>query len=341
MQPGGDAQLRVPGHREHPGGQLLDPVRLPGGQGERGGGQQPAGLIVLAGAEFGGALEGARGGGGAAAPLRLGGRLLEQRGHVLVGFQRGCRQVPGIPVGLLAERAGDLQVGRRAPGERDGVVDSRPGEGVGELWPGSVHPDQARGLGRGERGGGQPGHGRRRHVRAVGDGGQQQRLPCRRGEGAIQGGDDGGEPVGGRQRLGGPAPPGGRVGRDDPGQLDQRHRVAGRLGEHLRPGPAARRVRLGIQQPPGVLDAQRLQPQFREIPLEPRGRDVPARAQQQHERFGFQAPGGEGERVERTAVQPLGVVGDQQQRAVLRQVGEQGEHGEPGQQGIGRHRLRG
>ena len=204
---------------------------------------------------------------------------------MLVGFQRARRQVPGVAVGLASESVRDLQVGRGALGERDGVVDRGADEGVGELRPGSVHPDQARGLGRGERGGGQPGHGRRRHVRAVGDGGQQQRLPGRPGEGTVAGGDNGGEPVGGRQGFGGPAPPGGRVGRDHLGQLDQRHRVAGRLGEHLLPGPAARRVRLGIQQPPGVLGAQRLQQQVREVPLETCGREVPARAEQQCERF--------------------------------------------------------
>ncbi len=65
---------------------------------------------------------------------------------------------------------------------------------------------------------------------------------------------------------------------------------------------------------------------------------APSRSDQ---RFCFQAPGGEGERVERAAVQPLRVVGDHQQRAVLRQAGQQGEHGDPGQQGIGRHRVRG
>ena len=91
VQLSSDAQIRVRGHLQYPSAQILYPVSLPGGLGERGGRQQPPRLIGLAGAEFGAALEGTRGRGGATALLRLGGGFLKQGGHALVGFQRGCR----------------------------------------------------------------------------------------------------------------------------------------------------------------------------------------------------------------------------------------------------------
>src|SRR5258707_917132 len=109
-----------------------------------------------------------------AQPLSSG--FLEQGGHVLVGLQRGCGEVPGVAVGLIAECVRDLPVGGGALGERNSVIDRRADEGMGELWSRAVHPDQACLLGRGERFGGQPGYGRRRQVWAVGDRGKQQRL---------------------------------------------------------------------------------------------------------------------------------------------------------------------
>ena len=248
--------------------------------------------------------------------------------------------MPGVAVGLAAERVRHRQVGRGALGERDGVVDRRAYQRVAEPYSRAVHPDQARVLGRGERLGGQPGHARG-HVWAVSDGGEQQRLPRRLGQGAVLGGDDRGQPLGGRQRLAGPPPPGRRVSRDHLRQLDERHRVAGRLLEHLLPGPPVRRVRLGIQQPRRVQGAQRFQPQLRVAALEPRGRRCAPCGQQQRQPFGFQPPGGKRQRVQRGGVDPLGVVDQHQQRAVLRQQRQQGQHGEPGQQRIGGHRIGG
>ncbi len=72
-----------------------------------------------------------------------------------------------------------------------------------------------------------------------------------RGESGEPGGDDGGEPVGQWQRLGIPAPSRGGVGGDHLGQLDQRHRIPGRLAEHLPAGAAAERPGLLIEQPAG------------------------------------------------------------------------------------------
>ena len=212
---------------------------------------------------------------------------------------------------------------------------------MGEPRARRVQPDQARRFGRGEGAGGQPGYRRGGQFRAVGGRGEQQRGPRCRGQGGVLGGHDGGQLTGQRERLGGPAAPGVRVGGDHLRQLDQRQRVPGRLGEHLLAGPAARRARLRVKEPPGVRQAQRRQQQLREVPLEARRRHVPARAEQQHELLRFQAAGGEGERVERGTVQPLRVVSDHQQRAVVRQPGQQGEHGDPGQQRVGRHGILG
>ena len=231
-------------------------------------------------------------------------------------------------------------MGRGTFGERDGVVDRRADQRVAEPYARAVHPDKTRVLGRGERLGGQPGH-VRGDVWAVSDGGEQQRLPRRLGQGAVPGGDDRGEPLGGRQRLAGPPPSGRRVGRDHLCQLDERHRVAGRLLEHLLPGPAVRRLRLGVEQPRRVLGAQRLQPQLREAAGESRGRGRASGGQQQRQPFGFQPPGGKRERVQGGAVKPLGVVDQDQQRAVLRQQRQQGQHRQPGQQRIGGHRIGG
>jgi hypothetical protein len=177
------------------------------------GGQQPPRLIGLARAEFGSALQSPRGHGVAAAPPRLGGGFLQQQGHMLVGFQCGGRQMPGVAVGLAAERVRHHQVGRGTLGERDGMVDRRAYQRVAELYSRAVHPDQARVLGRGERRGSQPGHARG-HLWAVSDGSEQQRLPSRPGQGTVLGGDDRSQPLRRRQRLAGPPPPGRRVGRD-------------------------------------------------------------------------------------------------------------------------------
>ena len=62
----------------------------------------------------------------------------------------------------------------------------------------------------------------------------------------------------------------------------------------------------------------RLQDQFREVALETRWRDVSASAEQHHERLGIQAPGGEGERVQRGTVKPLGIICHHEERSVFR-----------------------
>ena len=158
VQPGGDAQVRVRCQRQHRAASSRTQSACPAGRASSAAASSRRALSRLVGAELGGAFQGACGGGRAAAALRLGRAVFEQRGHVLVGFQRRRGQVPGVAVGLVAERVRDLQVRRGPLGEGRGVVDRRADERMGELRSRRVHPDQARCFRRGERAGGKPGY---------------------------------------------------------------------------------------------------------------------------------------------------------------------------------------
>ena len=129
---GGQPQFRVRCDREGPGGEILHPVRLAGGNGGRSGGYQSPCLVPGRGAELRSAFHGQGGGGRAAAALRLGRGGLEQRCHVLVRLQGRGGQVPGPPVWLVVQGARELAVRRGALGEGRGVVDGGADEGVGE-----------------------------------------------------------------------------------------------------------------------------------------------------------------------------------------------------------------
>jgi hypothetical protein len=227
---------------------------LTGGDGDRRGRYQPPGPVCLVGAELGRAFHGQRRSGRAATVLRLGGGGLQRGSHLLIRLQCRCGQVPGPPVWLVVQRLGELAVRCGALREGRGVVDGGPDEGMGEPHAGPVDRDQALPLGRHE--------GQRiwpatvadccAQVGAVGHGGQQQRGLRLLGQGGEPRGDNGAEPVSQRQRLGGPAAAGGGILGDHLSQLDQRHGITLRLGEYLRPGSSAGRVRLRVQQPAGV-----------------------------------------------------------------------------------------
>jgi hypothetical protein len=64
------------------------------------------------------------------------------------------------------------------------------------------------------------------------------------------------------------------------------------------------------------------------------GRGLPAGAHQQHDPLGVQTAAGEGQGVQRAAVQPVGVVGDHQDRGPSGQIRQQGQDGHPGQQRV-------
>ena len=173
---GGQPQPGVRGDSERAGGEILHPVCLAGGNGGRSGGYQPPRLVLGVRAEFGRTFHGHRGGGRAAAALRLGRRGLEQRRHLLVGMQCRGGQVPGSPVWLVMQGLGELAVRRGALRERRRVVDGGPDEGMGEMQARPVYLDQAQLLGRGEGLRIWPAAppGGRAQVRAVGHGGEQQ-----------------------------------------------------------------------------------------------------------------------------------------------------------------------
>ncbi len=268
--------LRVRRDGQRAAGEILHPVPLTSGNGGGGGGYQPARLVAGGGAELGRALQRQRRRGRAAPSPRVGRGGLEQRRHLLVRVQGGGGQMPRLPVGLLAERLRELAMGRGALGKRRAVVDRRADQRVRETQPGPVDRDQAQLLGGRQRlrfqTGNAAGH---RQVGAVGHRRQQQRGLRPLGQRADPGGDDGRQPVTERQRLLRPAAAGRGVGRYHRGQLDQRHRVAGRLGQHLRPGPPARRPGLRVEQPARVRSRQRFKPQLRETPVKAAGGTCP------------------------------------------------------------------
>ena len=190
---------------------------------------------------------------------------------------------------------------------------------MGEPRTRPVHADQARRFRRGESAGESPGTAAAVRSGLSATAASSRAVSGRPGQGGEPGGHDGGQLAGQRERLISPQTPRGRVGRDDLRQLDQGQRVPGCLGEHLLTGPAAWRSRLRVEEPPGFRRAQRRQQQRPgKVPVQIGGRLVPAGGQEQDEPFRFQPPGGEGERVERGGIQPLRVVGDNQQRALLR-----------------------
>ena len=178
-------------------------------------------------------------------------------------------------------------------------------------------------------------------VRAVGHGGQPQGGLRLLGQGGEPGGKDGGQPVSQGQRFGGPAAAGGGIIGDHLGQLDQRHRITRCLGEHLRPGPPARWPGLHVQQAAGVRRGQRPEMQTGEAAVEAGGRGRPPGADQQHDPLGVQAAGGEGQGVQRAAVQPVGVVGDHQDGGSFGQIRQQGQDGDPDEERVGSNGVRG
>ena len=252
-------------------------------------------------------------------------------------------QVPGSPVGLVVQGLGELTVRRGTLRERRGVVDGGTDQGMGEAQTGPVYLDQAQLLGRrqGLRAWSGNSGGCRAQVRAVGHRGQQQRGPRWLGQGGEPGGQDGGQPVGQGQRLGGPPAAGRGIVGDHLGQLDQSHGITGRLGEHLRPGPPAGRPRLHVEQKAGVGRGQRPEMQLGKTAVKAGRRGLPPGAHQQHHPLGVQAAAGEGQRVQRAAVQPVGVVGDHEDRGPFGQIRQQGQHGHPGQQRVRSTGVRG
>ena len=101
------------------------------------------------------------------------------------------------------------------------------------------------------------------------------------------------------------------------------------------------RARLPVQQAVGVCRGQRFQVQLGEAPVKARGRGLPPGADQQHDPFGVQPAAGEGQRVQRAAVQPVGIIREHQDRGPFGQIRQQRQDGHPGQQRVRSNGVRG
>ena len=273
----------------------------------------------------------------------LGRGRLEQRRHALVGMQHRGRQVPRLPVGLVAQRRCQLSMRGRAHRKRHRMVDGRADERVAEPEPGLVDRDQAKTFG-GRQGLGvafENASRRRSQIGAVGHRGHQQRRPRRCWQRVEPGGDGRRQPVAGRQRLGRPSAAGGGIFCDDPRQLDQRHGISGCLGDHQTSGPASGRAGLLVEQRARVRRRQRPEPQLGDTLVKAGRRRVALRAEQQDDPVSVQPGADEGQHVKGAAVDPVGVIDDRQHRSGFRHVGQQGKRGYPGHQPVGGGGLRG
>ena len=265
------------------------------------------------------------------ARLRPPGGALELRRDLLVRPCGGARPVPcaAIGIGLGIGDRGQRPV--RAPAflRRRRAVGRRAYERVAEAHQGAELA-QARGRVRGRRVDAQP-SGRLEHQRRVADrlGRRDQHQP----PGVV------------RQRLDPPPeavldPPGQRScpgeaeparqsgGRDLARELQQRQRVAARLGDEPvahelvkwpAQGRAQQRTRIVLVQ---AADRQRRQPGQLV-------RAVRAPSEHQRRRLRLEATRHEGQRLRRRAVEPLRVVDQAHQRPLGRHLGQQVQHGQP------------
>ena len=81
--------------------------------------------------------------------------------------------------------------------------------------------------------------------------------------------------------------------------------------------------------------------QLGEAPVKAGRRGLPPGTDQQHHPLGVQPAAGEGQGVQRAAVQPVGVVGDHQDRGPFGKIRQQGQDGSPGQQRVRSAGVRG
>lgn len=298
-----------------------------GGQGE------PPRPGLRSRAEPGGPLVGGGRGGVSTAITGPYGGALQFGGHLLVGACRRHGQMPGAPVGVVGpvQRLGQGLVYGQAQTGRDSLIDGGPDQGMPEGHGPRVDQDQSRSLRRVQilKEVSEAGRGPQHHIQVAGVLGRGHRQqPLRRlgqhpdlaEEGIL-------DPAGERQRR--------TVGRRRGGQFDQRERVASRLGQQAVTdggidGDAG--ACGGVQQRRRGGDVQ---PLHRQLRYSRRGERLTC-GEDQYDAFGVQPPRGEQQRVGRGPVQPLRVVHQHQQRAVLGQLRQQGEHRQADQQPVAR-----
>ena len=248
--------------------------------------------------------------------------------------------MPGAAVGVLlgVEDAGERAVGRLALREGRVAVERGAHERMTEFDASVERAHEARGIGRLERVGldaerrGRVEHGRQA-ARVVSRDEQEQRLRRRR-QGARTLEIDALELRALRKRIGERGATGQLLGAQQAGELDQRERVP--TGVLDQPP-----LHLGRQRHGRVLGEQRpgVGAEAGEAQLAQSGRlEAPqlavARGEEQRDPLSLEAPRGEGERIGRRPVQPLGIVDQAHQRDVLGGLGEQGEDADADQEAV-------
>ncbi|CAA9565546.1 MAG: hypothetical protein AVDCRST_MAG18-1445 [uncultured Thermomicrobiales bacterium] len=277
-----------------------------------------------------------------APPPRPPGRSLERRGHALVGPDERRRPVPDLPVGLVREHRRERRVGRVALGEAGRLVDRRAHERVAEGDPCAGDLDESDVDGRHEALGRllsvvdrpRGGDDLAQYAAIVYRREQQQRARVRRQPGGLDG-ERLLQTLGQRQRRGKSGTAAALVCSQHHRQLDQREWVASSLRQQ---SFAHRRRELSmvrVEQLSGRRVMNAAEPQRGEPSVVYGALLVLAARREQGDRLVLDAPGDEGQDVGARAVQPLGVLGDDQQRRPLGDVGDQLEQGERDEESIG------
>ena len=267
------------------------------------------------------------------------GHGLECAGHGIVRAVGSGGEVPGAPVGVAVQGAGQGPVGRAALCAGGRAVDRRAHQRVVQGEHIAVDAQQAGLLDRVEgivtgveAAGGVPDHGQPGGV--IGGRHQQESLRGL-GQPPVPVQERPFDTAGERQLLRQRGPAGQLVGGQRLGQLAERQRIAPGGGDE----PIAhRRVnvlrRVPAEQLTGRLAAQPAKGQARQLAGVEAGRDAVARGEQQRDPFGSQPAGDEQQRGGRGLVEPVGIVGDHENRVLLGGVGEQAEGSEEGEEAV-------
>ena len=263
-----------------------------------------------------------------------------QGGHdVPVRTVGGSSQVPGPPVGVAGQHLGEGGVRRTALGAGRCAVDRGPNQRVVQRDQVTVDTKQPRALHLVQRSviGAEPVGGVAHHGeagRVVGGGGEKEPLPrVRQLAVPIEERPLHATSQGKRHRKRGLT--GQLLGREQPGQLDQRQRVAAGLGDQLVaycgvdldvPGAGPCGQQRGSIRPGHTAEAERRDVRRLEVT-----RAALARGEQQCHALVLQTARGEQQRPGRRVVEPLSIVDDRQHRRLLGGLGEQGQRTQVGE----------
>jgi hypothetical protein len=267
------------------------------------------------------------------------GHGIKRAGHGIVGAVGGGGEVPGAPVGVAAQGAGQGPVDGAALCAGGRAVDRRTHQRVIQREHVAVDAQQAGLLDRVEgivtgveAVGGVPDYGQPGGV--VGGGYQQESLRGL-GQPPVPVQERPFDTAGERQLLRQRGPAGQLVSGQHLGQLAERQRIAAGGGDEL---ISHRGVhvpwRVAAEQLTGSLVAQPAKGEARQLASVEGGRDAVARGEQQGDPFGLQPAGDEQQRVGRGLVEPVGIVGDHEDRALLGGVVEQAEGSEEGEEPV-------